>query len=248
MPSVGRSVDRIIGGLTHLLHLRAAQQNTVDDLAPYLDATRTVLFPAPVAPRDLTRQRDWVPRAAGRVADTLRWHSQHVPLCPHYRARHAGEYVRNQTVTARWIPPAIGPAQEGARLRARLARARALDRGGGPSAAPLRRAGGRRAPRPAPLPRQPQPQERALPRRVLLERGPGALHRGHPAVGDRRADPHRVAPGPGLHRGRRDRDQPRRVDHDAAGVRRADARLHRPNREPPAARRGRRGGARSSGG
>ena len=109
MPSVGRSVDRIIGGLTHLLHLRAAQQNTVEDLAPYLDAPKTLLFPAPVAPRNVTRQRDWVPRAAGRVADTLRWHSQHVPLCPHYRARHAGEYVRNQTVTARWIHPRSGP-------------------------------------------------------------------------------------------------------------------------------------------
>ena len=109
MLSVGRGLDRAVGGLSHLLHLRAAQQNTVGDLGPYLDAPSAVLFPTPVAPRDMTRQRDLVPRAAGRVADTLRWHSQHVPLCPHYRARHAGEYIRNQTVTARWIHPRSGP-------------------------------------------------------------------------------------------------------------------------------------------
>jgi pimeloyl-ACP methyl ester carboxylesterase len=43
------------------------------------------------------------------VLETLTWHSQHVPLCPHYRARHAGEYARNQTVTARWVHPGAGP-------------------------------------------------------------------------------------------------------------------------------------------
>jgi hypothetical protein len=107
MPSVGRGVDRLFGGLTHLLHLRGAQQNTVGDLGPYLDASPTVLFPAPVSPRDLVRR----PRAArsGRVFEALTWHSQHVPLCPHYRARHAGEYARNQTVTARWTYPPSGP-------------------------------------------------------------------------------------------------------------------------------------------
>jgi len=109
MASVGHGLDRVIGGLTHLLHVRAAQQNTVDDLGPYLDAPKSVLFPAPVAPRDLTHDRDRLPRAAGRVTETLRWHSQHVPLCPHYRARHAGEYHRNQRVSARWIHPRSGP-------------------------------------------------------------------------------------------------------------------------------------------
>jgi dienelactone hydrolase len=107
MPSAGRSIDRIVGGLTHLLHLRAAQQNTVDDLGPYLDQPPSVLFPAPVPPRDVARARSRLPRPAGRVVETLTWHSQHVPLCPHYRARHAGEYARNQTVSARfWHPRA----------------------------------------------------------------------------------------------------------------------------------------------
>jgi dienelactone hydrolase len=109
MASVGRGVDRIFGSLTHLLHLRGARDNTVDDLGPYLDAPADVLFPAPVAPRDLQRRRSRLPRGGGRVLETLRWHSQHVPLCPHYRARHAGEYARNQTVTARWAYPRSGP-------------------------------------------------------------------------------------------------------------------------------------------
>ncbi|HEY8039051.1 MAG TPA: alpha/beta hydrolase family protein [Polyangiaceae bacterium] len=112
MLPVGRSVDRIIGGLTHLLHLRGAQQNTVADLGPYLGAPVPVLFPAPVAPRDVVRHRTRVPRPSGRVVETLRWHSQHVPLCPHYRARHAGEYVRNQMVAARWIHPRSGPRRK----------------------------------------------------------------------------------------------------------------------------------------
>jgi dienelactone hydrolase len=112
MASVGRGVDRIVGRLTHLLHLRGAQNNTVDDLGPYLGAPTDVLFPAPVVPRDLQRRRSRLPRAGGRVLETLQWHSQHVPLCPHYRARHAGEYARNQTVTARWSYPGSGPRRK----------------------------------------------------------------------------------------------------------------------------------------
>lgn len=109
MVSVARNVDRVIGTLSHLLHVRSAQENTVDDLGPYLGAPLETLFPAPVAPRDMERARAILPRIGGKVAETLRWHSQHVPLCPHYRARHAGEYAINQTVTARWFHPRSGP-------------------------------------------------------------------------------------------------------------------------------------------
>jgi pimeloyl-ACP methyl ester carboxylesterase len=109
MASVGRGVDRLVGGLSHLLHLRPAQLNTVDDVGPYLDIPASVLFPAPVEPRYLTRTRSRLPRPGGRVVEVLRWHSQHVPICPHYRARHAGEYHLNQTVTARWWHPRSGP-------------------------------------------------------------------------------------------------------------------------------------------
>jgi dienelactone hydrolase len=109
MISVARGVDRVIGGLTHLLHLRAARENTVGDLGPYYGAPVEVLFPAPVAPRDLVRRRTLLPRRGGQVLEVLTWHSQHVPLCPHYRARHAGEYARNQMVSARWVHPRSGP-------------------------------------------------------------------------------------------------------------------------------------------
>jgi pimeloyl-ACP methyl ester carboxylesterase len=112
MPSVGRGVDRIVGGLTHLLHLRGAQHNTVADLGPYLDQPPEVLYPAPAVPRDVRREGGRLPHLGGKVVETLRWHSQHVPLCPHYRARHAGEYARNQLVTARWLHPRRGPRRQ----------------------------------------------------------------------------------------------------------------------------------------
>ena len=112
MPSVARSVDRVVGTLSRFLHLRSAQHNTVDDLGPYLDAPLSVLFPEPVAPRDMVRRRARLPRSGGKVVETLRWHSQHVPLCPHYRARHAGEYARNQMVSARWLHPRTGPRKK----------------------------------------------------------------------------------------------------------------------------------------
>ncbi len=109
MLSFGEAVDRVVGAGSHLLHgLRGAHVNTVDDLGPYLDAPIETLFPTPVVPRDVVRKK---PRLAlgPRVIETLRWHSQHVVLCPHYRARHAGEYWLNQRVTARWIHPRSGP-------------------------------------------------------------------------------------------------------------------------------------------
>ena len=109
MLSFGEAVDRVVGAGSHLLHgMRGVQTNTVDDLGPYLDAPIETLFPPPVVPRDVKRKK---PRLAfgPRVIETLRWHSQHVVLCPHYRARHAGEYWLNQRVTARWIHPRSGP-------------------------------------------------------------------------------------------------------------------------------------------
>jgi pimeloyl-ACP methyl ester carboxylesterase len=109
MVSVGRSLDRVMGTLSHLLHTRSAQNNTVDDLGPYFETPRNVMFPTPVAPRDMVRKRTHLPRLGGRVVETLRWHSQHVPLCPHYRARHAGEYAKNQMVAARYLHPRGGP-------------------------------------------------------------------------------------------------------------------------------------------
>ena len=110
MLSFGESVDRVVGALSHGLHgLRGVRHNTVDDLGPYLDAPLETLFPPVVVPRDVRVHRPLVQlRRRNRVIETLRWHSQHVPLCPHYRARHAGEYWLNQRVTARWMHPRSG--------------------------------------------------------------------------------------------------------------------------------------------
>jgi dienelactone hydrolase len=103
MVTFGETVDRITGVLSHALHgVRGVSVNTVDDLGPYLDAPLEALFPRPVVPRDVRLRRPIV-RYGKQVTETLRWHSQHVPLCPHYRARHAGEYWLNQRVTARWM-------------------------------------------------------------------------------------------------------------------------------------------------
>ncbi len=106
MLSFGEAVDRIVGAGSHLLHgWRGASENTVGDLGPYLDTPPAVLFPQPVVPRDVKIKRARFTLGRPRVIDTLRWHSQHVVLCPHYRTRHAGEYWLNQRVTARWIHP-----------------------------------------------------------------------------------------------------------------------------------------------
>lgn len=105
MMSLAETVDRVAGVLSHALHgWRGARDNTAGDLGPYLDAPLETLFPPIVVPRDVKQHR---PRLVmgKRVTETLRWHSQHVPLCPHYRARHAGEYWLNTHVTARWMHP-----------------------------------------------------------------------------------------------------------------------------------------------
>jgi len=107
VPSLGGSVDRIVGGLSRLLHVRGAKLNTVDDLGPYLGAPLGVLFPEPAAPRDMTRRRTVLQRGA-RVVERLEWRSEHVPLSAPYRARHAVEYARNQTASARWMHPRAG--------------------------------------------------------------------------------------------------------------------------------------------
>jgi hypothetical protein len=108
MSGIGKPVDLVAGALTRILHgFRGASVNTVGDLGPYLGAPVEVMFPEPVVPRDLKRERALV-SVGPRTTETLRWHSQHVPLCPHYRSRHAGEYERNTRVVARFIHPKGG--------------------------------------------------------------------------------------------------------------------------------------------
>ena len=105
---LGQPVDRVVGLLSRVLYgFRGAGENTVGDLGPYFDAPVEELFPAPVVPRGVRRTRPKI-TLGPRVVETLRWHSQHVVLCPHYRARHADEYLLNQRVVARGIHPRTG--------------------------------------------------------------------------------------------------------------------------------------------
>jgi dienelactone hydrolase len=108
MPIAGTRVDRVIGRLTHLLHVRPAKENTVADVGPYLDLPPEALFPAPVAPPDVVRRPSLLPRP-GRALELLTWRSQHVPLCPRYAKRHTGVYAKNLTASARYTHPHSGP-------------------------------------------------------------------------------------------------------------------------------------------
>ncbi len=109
MPPIGWSIDRVIGHLSRALHLRRAKLNTVSDLGQYLGLDPEVLFPAPVAPGDVRRDRSCLPAGRGSELEILHWRSQHVPICAHYQDRHAGAYARNQTASARWMHPRRGP-------------------------------------------------------------------------------------------------------------------------------------------
>jgi dienelactone hydrolase len=109
MPNVAHSIDQIAGTLSRFLHIRPARLNTVDDLGPYLGAPTSVLFPSPVLPRDIRRTQEKGSRARGYIVERLDWDSEHVPLCPRYRARQAGEYASNQKVIAHHMVPAAGP-------------------------------------------------------------------------------------------------------------------------------------------
>jgi dienelactone hydrolase len=109
MSSVARSVDRIVGGLSRLLHVRAAEHNTAHELDLYVGASPTVLLPTPPVPTDVRRRRVFRPLQRDRMLEVLRWSSAHVPLSVPYRLRHAREYARNQVAVARWMHPRSGP-------------------------------------------------------------------------------------------------------------------------------------------
>ncbi|MBX3274013.1 MAG: alpha/beta hydrolase family protein [Sandaracinaceae bacterium] len=99
----GERVDTVIGGLSRLLHLRAAEHNTVADLERYLDLAPDVAFPAPPPMPAPTMKRTPLDRVLR--SSTLRWRSTHEVLCPRYRRRHEGEYRINQTASMRWLRP-----------------------------------------------------------------------------------------------------------------------------------------------
>ncbi len=112
MTSVARSLDRIVGGFSRFLHLRAAEHNTAHELDLYMGAPASVLVPTPPTPTDVQRRRTHWPLRRDRVLEVLRWRSPHVPLSVPYRLRHAREYARNQMAVARWMHPRSGPRRK----------------------------------------------------------------------------------------------------------------------------------------
>jgi dienelactone hydrolase len=100
--SYGKNVDMIAGGLSRILHLRGARENTLADLDGYLDLPAERMFPAPPVPR-VKLERSLVDRAIRTT--TLRWTSDHEVISPAYRLRHDREYKANHTAWARWVRP-----------------------------------------------------------------------------------------------------------------------------------------------
>ena len=109
MAGVARSVDEFLGAISRFLHFRSARLNTASDMGQYLSATTEELFPRPSAPTDVTRRKVLRLPGADRVTVDLEWRSQHVPICPSYRVRHAVDYPLNQTAIAAAIPTPILP-------------------------------------------------------------------------------------------------------------------------------------------
>ncbi len=99
----GRTVDRVVGVGSRLLHIRSAKHNTVRDLEPYLDQSVDELFPAPEGRPQMAVRRNLVDRAFH--TSTVTWPSLHEVLDPAYRVRHQGAYKRNLTAWGRWLRP-----------------------------------------------------------------------------------------------------------------------------------------------
>ncbi len=99
----GSNIDRVIGGLSRLLHVRSAKDNTLDDLERYLDLDPAELFPAPTTLPYVSVRRTLLDRVLR--SSTLTWASTHEVLCPRYRRRHEEDYEVNQLASMRWLRP-----------------------------------------------------------------------------------------------------------------------------------------------
>ena len=100
---LGRKVDRVVGSMSRLLHVRSAKHNTRLELERYLGLGPVEMFPEPPPLTGVTPQRTLVDRALH--SSTLSWPSAHHVLSAEYRARHEGEYKRNLTAWMRWVRP-----------------------------------------------------------------------------------------------------------------------------------------------
>lgn len=101
--SYGRKLDFVAGGLSRLLHVRGARENTLSELPHYYDLPADQMFTAPgVLPR-MQVERGLLARALSTT--TLSWPSRHEPISEPYRRRHQRDYPKNHTAWARWLRP-----------------------------------------------------------------------------------------------------------------------------------------------
>lgn len=109
---VGWWIDGMVGGMSRLLHgLRGAEHDTTGDLGPYLDRAPEELFPAPLGvPHVALRRSPAV--LPGLEVSSLRFASQHEPVCPRYRERHERDYAVNRVAHARWMRRKHGPRKQ----------------------------------------------------------------------------------------------------------------------------------------
>ena len=101
--SYGRKLDFVAGGLSRLLHVRGARENTLADLTHYYDLPADTMFPAPTTLPQMQATRGLVARVLGTT--TLSWASHHVALSERYQRRHERDYAPNHTAWARWLRP-----------------------------------------------------------------------------------------------------------------------------------------------
>ncbi len=234
--SYGKNVDLVAGGLSRILHVRGAKQNTLAEADAYLDLPVEKMFPAPPLPRDLKQERSLLDRAINTT--TLRWTSDHQPISPAYQRRHDHEYKANHVAWARWLRP------DGRRRSSCLVYVHGwLEPGSWAEESTLFRKWAREldvdhGARVPAVPRQAQAARFAILGRVLLDGGSGAVHRGRAAGAVRRARGDGVAPHPGLRPDRRHGSEPRRCHRHAVRVRGAATRLHRAAARALEARRG----------
>lgn len=99
----GRTVDRVVGSLSRLLHVRSAKTNTLGDLDPYLELSPDEAFPPPGPLVGERVERTLIDRAIR--SSTVSWTSPHEVLCPRYQMRHEGAYRVNKNAAMRWVRP-----------------------------------------------------------------------------------------------------------------------------------------------
>ena len=68
----GEQIDKVVGSMSRLLHIRSAKVNTIGDLDPYFDLSPAELFPEPPPWRHGRAQAPYRPVTAPLTRDVSR--------------------------------------------------------------------------------------------------------------------------------------------------------------------------------